>query len=91
MLADIAIIGGSPQERIVWAINLRRKGFAVHTETVDRKRDKMFKRALEEAGNKEKIYDVNDPAKAKQLTKLVLAEVRIETRRVLVFDKETEE
>lgn len=49
MLADFALIGGSDMERTVVACKLRGEGFSVFSELASRKRQKMFKRAEEEA------------------------------------------
>lgn len=84
MQADIAIIGGDPKDRLNWAIELRRKGLAVHSEYGNRKRTKMFARAVEETGDATKVLDVDKPADCAKLQELLLGEFRVETRRIIV-------
>ena len=47
--ADVALIGSDAMSRLVFATELRRKGVSVFSELQDRKRDKMYKRARDEA------------------------------------------
>jgi hypothetical protein len=58
---ECAVVGGSPDERLRYAIRLRRLGFATFAETRDSKRRRMFQRACE--GNywgKGGVYDLDD-------------------------------
>lgn len=45
----LALIGGDPMARVVLACRLRRAGLPVFTEFGNRKRQKMFAKAKEEA------------------------------------------
>lgn len=59
--ADLALIGGSPEERNTIAIRMRRAGLRVHSEFKNRKRDKMFKAAREEVRFEDDVLDLSDP------------------------------
>ena len=50
MGAMLGLIGGDAMQRTVIACKLRRLGVSVHSELGNRKRDKMFARANDEAG-----------------------------------------
>lgn len=47
--AIVGLVGGEPMTRTVIACKLRRLGFSVHSELLNRKRNKMFNSAKEEA------------------------------------------
>ena len=83
--ADLALIGGGAKQRLTYAIELRRKGLSVFTEFVDRKRAKMFTKAVEETGDAKKVLDLSKDDDKARLTNLLVDDFRIETKRVLVF------
>lgn len=47
--ADIALVGGTPEERLVEASRLRRLGISVYTEFKNRNKQRMYKQAQQEA------------------------------------------
>lgn len=56
--AQVGLIGGSADERMIYATKLRQRQISCFTEFTDRKRDKMYKRAAAEAVN---VVDLDDP------------------------------
>ena len=55
-LLPLGLIGGDAMGRTILACKLRRAGLATHSELINRKRDKMFAKAREEAGT---VFDID--------------------------------
>lgn len=61
-IADYVIIGGTPEERLLRAVHLRRRGISVHLETHVSKKARAFKRAVEASRyGKQGVFDLDDP------------------------------
>lgn len=66
--AEIGLIGLTPMERTVIACKLRRQGWSVHSELVNRKNNKMYKAAKEEAV---RVFDLDKVEDQEELSFMI--------------------
>jgi len=77
-LAECAIIGGTPNDRLICGTKLRRLGISTFFELSDRKRLKMFKKACQEnKWGKGGVYDLDDSEDKEWLGRSDLAQVGV--------------
>ena len=76
--ADVSLIGGSPDERLQYAIRLRRMGFSTFSEFKNRKWARMRKKAIDECRWGEGgVYNLEDAEDRAWLDRDDLAQVGV--------------